>query len=236
MALTVHIMSFALWLARLWGSSRLFCLDGWPWRCMPAVFRSFHDDNADIKRETTHTHTHSFFVVFLMKLNNGHLCQAVPLSTHPTPAESTTHPPPAIPAYSVNICCSLPSSCGVVKELLLVVVVACICMYVTMRGTKFMCIHVYDNPEVQQLFLYTILCFTKWCTSPHPFFGMTEPFGECPFHTQPWHLLPVRPFDLPFAPVPTCLKHVARIQFRISKIFTKYWRGNTLTHFILNAV
>lgn len=37
----------------------------------------------------------------------------------------------------------------------------------------------------------TVLCFTKWWTSPHPRFGTTEPFPGRPFNTQSWycHLL-----------------------------------------------
>lgn len=85
-----------------------------------SVSCSFHDD-ADIKREAT-------LAGFLIKPNNGHLCQAIPLSTilH---KQNHNHPPTP-PAYSVNISCSLLSSCGVVTELVLVIVV-CICLYVS---------------------------------------------------------------------------------------------------------
>lgn len=113
-----------------------------------------------------------------------------PFPYPPSYTSRINHPPSTpTPAYSVNICCSLLSSCGVVKELLLVVV-ACICLYVTMRCTWFVCVHVYDNPEVQQLFqpktvlfflsprsdiLYTITCFTKWWTSPRLCLWTTKP-------------------------------------------------------------
>lgn len=77
----------------------------------------------------------------------------------------------------------------------------------------------------------TVLCFTKWWTSPHPRFGTTEPFPGRPFNTQSWycHLLrmtwliyfrSILQLSQSFVyPVLTCLKCVAGMTFRISMFF-----------------
>lgn len=190
-----------------------------------------------------------------------------PFPYPPSYTSRINHPPSTpTPAYSVNICCSLLSSCGVVKELLLVVV-ACICLYLTMRCTKFVCVHVYDNPKVQQLFqpttvlfflsphsdtLYTITCLQSG--EPRPVLSLerlsllgmplsyptmtlssitSEPVlpVECSEQAFFWSIQQL--FQSIVAPVPTCLKRVAGIQFRIRNIFTNI---DEVTHIILNAV